>query len=73
MTDYWEAYEDFIPKEKHTKSKAETYTIEGFNSRIRHFLARFHRKTHCYSKQIYMIESSLILLFSKELALSIVG
>jgi IS1 family transposase len=24
----------------HTKSKAETYTVEGYNSILRHFLAR---------------------------------
>ncbi len=40
-------------------------SIEGYNSRIRHYLARFKRKTKCYSKSVQMIESSLNLLFAK--------
>ena len=64
-SDYWKVYEDFIPKDKHLQTKAETYTVEGYNSRIRHYLARFKRKGKCYSKNEYMIEISLNLLFLK--------
>ena len=49
MTDYWEPYTKFIPKAKHTQSKAETYTVEGYHSLFRHFLARLRRKSKCYS------------------------
>jgi insertion element IS1 protein InsB len=35
-SDYWKSYESFIPKEKHLQTKAETFTVEGYNSRIRH-------------------------------------
>ena len=48
-TDYWKSYAEFIPAEKHLQSKEETYTVESYNSRIRHYLARFKRKTKCYS------------------------
>ena len=65
FTDYWKAYTDFVPAHMHIQSKAETYTVEGYNSNIRHFLARFRRRTKCYSKSIEMIELSLILLFDK--------
>jgi insertion element IS1 protein InsB len=44
-TDYWKPYEEFIPKEKHIQTKAETYTVEGYNSLFRHFLARLRRKS----------------------------
>ena len=64
-TDHWKAYEKFIPKSKHIQSKAETYTIEGYNSLIRHYLARFKRKTKCYTKSTMMLRYSLILLFAK--------
>ena len=47
------------------QSKAETFTVEGYNSRIRHYLARFRRKTKCYSKAEHMIEKSLNLLMLK--------
>ena len=64
-SDYWKSYEEFIPREKHLQTKAETYTVEGYNSRIRHYLARFKRKTKCYSKADYMIIISLNLLMLK--------
>ena len=64
-TDYWRSYEEFIPPEHHVQTKAETYTVEGYNSRIRHYLARFKRKTKCYSKSDEMIEISLNLLMTK--------
>ena len=50
MTDHWRAYAEFIPDQIHTQSKAETYTVEGYNSILRHFLARLRRKTKCYTK-----------------------
>ena len=37
-SDYWKSYEEFIPADKHLQTKAETYTVEGYNSRIRHYL-----------------------------------
>ncbi|KAA6320312.1 hypothetical protein EZS27_029896, partial [termite gut metagenome] len=64
-SDYWKSYEAFIPPEKHLQTKAETFTVEGYNSRIRHYLARFKRKGKCYSKAQHMIEKSLKLLFLK--------
>ncbi|WP_148204979.1 IS1 family transposase [Candidatus Amoebophilus asiaticus] len=64
-SDYWKSYEQFIPKDKHRQSKSETYTVEGYNSLIRHYLARFKRKGKCYSKQVHMIEKSLNLLMAK--------
>ncbi len=65
MTDYWEPYEQFVPSEKHMQSKAETFTVEGDNSLFRHFLARFRRKTKCYSKSESMLRSSVMLLMAK--------
>ncbi len=47
------------------QSKAETFTVEGYSSRIRHYLARFKRKTKRYSKAEHMIEKSLKLLILK--------
>ena len=50
---------------KHIANKKETCLIESVNSRVRHYLARFHRRTKCYSKSIDMIIYSLYLLFDK--------
>jgi insertion element IS1 protein InsB len=64
-TDYWKSYKEMIPIDQLVQSKAETYTVESYNGIIRHFLARFRRKTKCYSKCEKMIEFSLLLLMAK--------
>ena len=64
-TDYWPAYDSILRAEHHVKSKAETYTVEGMNSLLRHYLARFKRRTKCYSKSVVMVEYSLNLLLNK--------
>ncbi|KAA6343089.1 hypothetical protein EZS27_009220 [termite gut metagenome] len=66
-SDYWKPYEGIIPKEKHLQekhlqTKAETFTVEGYNSLFRHFLARMRRKTKCYSKKVEMLKLSILLL-----------
>lgn len=61
-SDYWKAYESIIPKEKHIQSKKETFTVEGYNSLFRHYLARMRRKSKCYSKKVEMLKLSILLL-----------
>jgi insertion element IS1 protein InsB len=61
-SDYWKPYESIIPKEKHIQSKKETFTVEGYNSLFRHFLARMRRRSKCYSKKIEMLKISILLL-----------
>jgi insertion element IS1 protein InsB len=63
-SDYWASYAEFIPREKHLQTKAETYTVEGYNSRVRHYLARLKRKGKCYTKAQHMLEKSLNLFIS---------
>ena len=65
MTDYCGSYEKFVPRALHTQSKAETYTVEGYNSLFRHFLARLRRKSKCYSKSKDMLKYSVMLLMLK--------
>jgi insertion element IS1 protein InsB len=65
MTDHWNAYPRVIPWSVHTASKAQTYTVEGYNSNVRHFLARMRRKTKCYSKSEMMLNYSLRLWMAK--------
>ncbi|OOS21763.1 IS1 transposase [Moraxella lincolnii] len=64
-SDYWKSYAELMPKHKHLASKAQTFTIEGYNGLIRHFLARFRRRSKCHSKSEKMIENSLNLLSAK--------
>jgi insertion element IS1 protein InsB len=72
MTDHWRAYAEFLPEKIHTKSKAETYTVEGYNSILRYFLVRLRRNKKCYTKSIEMLKYSVLLLMkfrNKELAM----
>ena len=63
--DHWNAYENFIPEDIHIQSPKGTFTVEGYNSILRHFLARLRRKTKCYSKSAEMLEYSVIMLMLK--------
>ena len=65
MSDCWSPYENFVPKELHTQSKAETYTVKGYNSLFGHFLARLRRKLKCCSKSKDMLKYSVMLLMLK--------
>jgi len=64
-TDYRKAYTHFVPPAIHVQSKAETFTVEGYNSLFRHFLTRFRRKSKCYSKSVKRLKEAVILLMLK--------
>ncbi len=70
-TDHWNAYEDILPKDKHKQGKDNTFTAEWWNNLLRHYTARFHRKSHCYSKSILMVKYTILLFMYKEVILSI--
>ena len=55
-------YPGFIPAGDQIVSKTYMTRVEGENTRLRHYLARLHRKTLCYSKSIEMLKHSLRLL-----------
>jgi insertion element IS1 protein InsB len=61
-SDHWRPYESIVPKKKHLQTKAETFTVKGYNSLFRHFLARMRRKTKCYSQKVKMLKLSILLL-----------
>ncbi len=65
MADYWKSYNEMVPANQLIQSKKETYTVESYNGLIRHFLARFRRKSKCYTKSIQMMIFTLKLFFAK--------
>ena len=67
------AYQKIKLSNKHVISKSETCLVESKDSVIHRRLARFHRRTSCYSKAMDMISSSLLLLFNEDLLYSIRG
>ena len=48
----YRVYASFIEPEDHLVSKTYMTRVEGENTRLRHYLARLHRKTLRYSKSI---------------------
>ena len=64
-SDHFEVYDKYLIADKHIMTKAETSLVESKNSLLRHYLARFNRKTKRFSKSIDMIRASILLLFNK--------
>ncbi len=52
----------FIEQGDQIVSKTYMTRVEGENTRLRHYLARLHRKSLCYSKSVEMLKCSLRLL-----------
>ncbi len=65
-SDAYPVYAKYRIAENHAITKAETSLVESKNSLIRHYLARFNRKTKRYTKSIEMIYHSLVLLFNRK-------
>jgi len=63
--DYWKSYSEMISAEKLRQGKRGTNMIESFNGQIKTLLARFRRRTKCYSKCVNMMILSLKLLMAK--------
>jgi insertion element IS1 protein InsB len=59
ITDDWEGYHRLIPADQLSTGKDLTYPIEQDNSNIRHYLARFRRRTKVVSKLKEMVDLSL--------------
>ena len=62
VTDGYPVYPCFIDDADHLVSKTYMTRVEGENTRLRHYLARLHRKTLCYSKSVEMLKLSIRLL-----------
>ena len=62
ITNSYKVYPCLIEDADHLVSKMAMTRIEGENCRLRHYLARLHRKTLCYSKLVEMLSCSVRLL-----------
>jgi insertion element IS1 protein InsB len=54
-SDYYDVYGKYRISKERYMTKSETSLVESFNSLLRHYLARFNRKTKRYSKAVDMI------------------
>ena len=62
VTDGLRVYPQFIPDGDQIVCKTYMTRVEGENTRLRHYLARLHRKTLCYSKSLDMLKHAIRLL-----------
>lgn len=62
VTDGYSVYPGFIDDGDHLVKKTYMTRVEGENTRLRHYLARLHRRTLCYSKSESMLRLSIKLL-----------
>ena len=72
-TDDYPVYRKVLPPMQHQPGKNGTTTIESRNSRIRQYLARFHRKTKCYAKSEAVSHALLELLPFRKHIRTLVG
>jgi insertion element IS1 protein InsB len=59
VTDDWEGFHRLIPAEQLLTGKDLTFPIEQDNSNIRHYLARFRRRSKVTSRARHMVDTSL--------------
>ena len=62
VTDNWEGHHRLVPGNQLFTGKDLTFPIEQDNSNVRHYLARFRRRTKVVSKCRTMVDLSLRLL-----------
>ena len=63
ITDGYCVYANYIDSQQHlVLPKTQLTRVESENTRLRHYLARLHRATLCYSKSIQMLKYSVRLL-----------
>lgn len=60
-TDSYVCYDQSLPVGKHYQGKDQTHCIERINSRLRHWLARFRRRTLVVSKSVEMVNLTIAL------------
>ena len=58
-SDAYSAYEEICYYGTHTslKSKSQTYTVEGINSDLRHYIPPLRRKSKCFFRSIHTAKS----------------
>lgn len=65
-TDYYRPYRHLVPIHLHYRSKGETTSLESCNSLLRHYVARFRRRTKGYRKCKRMLLQAVLLLRAKK-------
>ena len=65
-TDYHKPYVKILANRQHRVGKAHTHHVESMNNKLRCYLARLRRKTHCYSKSAKALMDSLLFVWGRK-------
>jgi insertion element IS1 protein InsB len=65
-TDHYAAYRHLVPVRLHYRTKAETTSVARCISLLRHYLARFRRRSIGYSKCKRLLLQAVLLLRAKK-------
>ena len=61
FSDKWEGYAELIPSNRVVQTKAQTHGIERNNGQMRHWFARFRRRTCVVSRSFEMVDLTVAL------------
>lgn len=51
----------YLPSQRHDAlpNKSQTYTVEGVNADLRHYLARLRRRSRCFSRSLQALRAAV--------------
>lgn len=60
-SDSYSAYSEILYHGKHTslRDKSQTYTVEGINSDLRHYIPALHRRSKCFFRSLDTVKAVL--------------
>ena len=63
FSDGFPTYAQLLYPGKHTvaQGKSQTYSVEGDNAELRHYLARLGRRSRCFSRCIWALQRAVAL------------
>ena len=64
FSDKWDGYAELIPPDRLIQTKSQTMGIERNNGQMRHWFARFRRRTCVVSRSLIMVDLT-VALFAK--------
>ena len=62
FSDKWDGYAELIPPDRLIQTKSQTMEIERNNGQMRHWFARFRRRTCVVSRSLVMVDLTVALL-----------
>ena len=56
-TDGWFGYIDVVYPGQHIRNKSDTYTVEGVNADLRHYIPLLARRSRCFARKLETLQA----------------